>query len=66
MSPPLRPPQSPSPSPGVGKKGEWTGFDSGLGRLEIEGGECSVVILRAKLGLPATLACPSGVPPQQK
>jgi len=58
MSPPLRPPQSPSPSPGVGKKGEWTGFDSGLGRLEIkEGGEDSMVISHSKLGLPGSLPC---------
>ena len=56
MPPPSpRPPQPPSPSPGVGKKGEWTGFDSGLGRLETEGGEDSVVISRAKLGLPGSL-----------
>ena len=40
----------------VGKKGEWTGFDSGLGRLETkEGGEGSVVISRAKLGLLGSL-----------
>ena len=56
MPPPPRPPQTMSSSPGVGKKGEWTGFDSGLGRLEIkEGGEGSVVISRAKLGLPGSL-----------
>ena len=54
--PPPRPPQPPSPSPGVGKKGEWTGIDSGLGRLETkEEGEGSVIILRAKLGLPGFL-----------
>ena len=52
---PPRPPQPPSPSLGVGKKGEWTGFDSGLGRLEIEGGESSVVISHAKLGLSGSL-----------
>ena len=40
---------------GVGKKGEWTGFDSGLGRLETKGGEGSMVISRAKLGLPGSL-----------
>ena len=40
----------------VGKKGELTGFDSGLGRLEIEeGGEGSVVISHAKLGLLGSL-----------
>ena len=63
-----RPPQLSSPSPGVGEKGEWTGFDSGLGRLETEeGGEGSVVISREVRAprLPATLACPSGVSPQQ-
>ena len=50
------PPLPPSPSPGVGKKGEWTGFDSGLGRLETEeGGEGSVVISHAKLRLPGFL-----------
>ena len=54
--PPPRPPQPPSPLPGVGKKGEWTGFDSGLGWLEKEeGGEGSVVISCAKLGLPGSL-----------
>ena len=55
--PPPRLPQPPSPSPGVGKKGEWgTGFDLRLGRPEIEeGGEGSVVISRAKLGLPGSL-----------
>ena len=53
---PPRPPQP--PSPGVGKKGEWTGFDSGLARLETkEGGKGSVVISRAKLGLPGSLPC---------
>ena len=51
------PPPS-SLSPGVGKKGEWTGFDSGLGRLETEeGGEGSVVISRAKFGLSDSLPC---------
>ena len=40
---------------GVGKKGEWTGFDLGLSRLETEGGEGSVVISHAKLGLPGSL-----------
>ena len=40
---------------GVGKKGEWTGFDSGLGRLKTKGGEGSVVISGAKLGLPGSL-----------
>ena len=56
MPPPLRPRQPSSSSPGVGKKGEWTGFDSGLGRLEIEeGGEGSVVISCAKLGLLGSL-----------
>ena len=46
----------PLPSPGVGKKGEWTGFDLGLGWLEIEeGGEGSVVISRAKLGFLGSL-----------
>ena len=56
--PPPRPPQPPSPSPVVGKKGEWIGFDSGLGRLETkEGGEGSMVILCAKLGLPGSLPC---------
>ena len=50
------PPLPPSPSPGVGKKGEWTGFDSGLGRLETEeAGEGSMVISRDKLGLPGSL-----------
>ena len=40
----------------VGKKGELTRFDSGLDRLETEeGGEGSVVISRAKLGLPGSL-----------
>ena len=54
--PPPRPPQPPSPSLGVGKKGEWTRLDSGLGRLETEeGGEGSIVISRAKLGLPGSL-----------
>jgi len=43
-------------SPGVGKKGEWTRFDSGLGWLETkEGGMGSMVILRAKLGLLGSL-----------
>ena len=56
--PPPRPPQPSSSSPGVGKKGEWTGFDSGLARLETkEGGKGSVVISRAKLGLPGSLPC---------
>ena len=56
--PPPRPPHPPSPTPGVGKKGEWTGIDSGLGRLETkEEGEGSVIILRAKLGLPGSLPC---------
>ena len=56
MSPPPHLPQPLSPSLGVGKKGEWTGFDSGLGRLDTEeGGEGSVVISRAKLGLPGSL-----------
>ena len=41
---------------GEGKKGEWTGFDAGLGRLKTkEGGKGSVVISRAKLGLPGSL-----------
>ena len=58
MQPPPRPPHTLSPSPGVGKKGEWTGFDSELGQLEIkEGGEGSVVISRSKLGLPGSLPC---------
>jgi len=53
----------PSPSLGKrmgerGKKGEWTGFDSGLDRLETEeGGKSSVVISHAKLGLPGSLPC---------
>ena len=56
MPPPSRPPQP--PSPGVGKKGKWTGFDSGLDRMETEeGGEGSVVISRAKCGLPGSLPC---------
>ena len=48
----------------VGKKGEWTGFDSRLGRLETEGDEGSMVISRAKLGLQA--GCHTSMPPQQK
>ena len=41
----------------VGKKGEWTGFDSGLGWLEIEvGGKGSMVISHAKLGLLGSLS----------
>ena len=45
-------PHPPSLPSGVGKKGEWTGFDSGLDRLETkEEGEGSVIISRAKLGL---------------
>ena len=58
MLPLPRPPQP--PSPGVGKMGEWTGFDSGLGRLETEeAGEGSMVISRDKLGLP-------GSPPRRR
>ena len=41
----------------VGKKGEWTGFDSELGRLETEErGKCSMVISHAKLELLGSLS----------